>query len=55
MAKSKKIKSPCNNNCKMSKKSGLCKSCKMTLDEINNWKSFSTKKRKKLLVLIDAR
>ncbi|KAA3611170.1 MAG: DUF1289 domain-containing protein [Calditrichaeota bacterium] len=52
MGKSKKIKSPCNSNCKMSKKSGLCKGCKRTIDEIEHWGKFSNKERKKLLTEI---
>jgi len=55
MSKSKKVKSPCNGNCKMSKKTALCKGCKRTIDEISGWGKLSGKERKNLLLALKNR
>ena len=55
MGKPTKVKSPCKGHCKVSKKSGLCKGCKRTLDEIACWATLSNKKCKKLLLVLETR
>ena len=55
MSKDKKVKSLCNGKCKMSKKKGLCKGCKRSIDEIAGWGKLSGKERKKLLLLLKER
>lgn len=45
----KSAKSPCIDICKMDKKTGLCKGCLRTKQEIKGWKEFSKSERRTVL------
>tara|TARA_B100001029_G_scaffold137601_1_gene116692 strand:+ start:126 stop:296 length:171 start_codon:yes stop_codon:yes gene_type:complete len=40
------FQSPCNNNCKLNKKTDICEGCGRTIKEIMNWKFMSDEERK---------
>ena len=48
MSKSKS-KSPCIDICKIDKKSGLCKGCLRTRQEIKGWKALSKPERREII------
>ena len=50
-----KIKSPCIDKCKLNKDRSYCVSCLRLLNEISGWKSFSNKKKKKIINSLELR
>jgi uncharacterized protein len=44
-----KVKSPCIDICKVDLRSGWCRGCLRTRDEIKRWKDLKKKKRLKVL------
>lgn len=44
-----KSKSPCIDICKIDKKSGLCKGCLRTRQEIKGWKALSKSERREII------
>ncbi|TAK37447.1 MAG: DUF1289 domain-containing protein [Betaproteobacteria bacterium] len=49
------IASPCNKVCVMDAKSGLCRGCYRTLDEIARWADMSEPERARVIVELPAR
>jgi hypothetical protein len=50
-----KVKSPCIDICKVDLRSGWCRGCLRTRDEIKRWKGISKKKRLKVLRALPVR
>lgn len=50
-----KVKSPCIDICKVDLRSGWCRGCLRTRDEIKRWKDLSKKKRLKVLRALPVR
>ena len=50
-----KIKSPCRNKCQLNKDGSYCVSCLRLLSEISGWKSFSNKRKKKIINSLELR
>ena len=51
----KSAKSPCADICKMDKKTGFCKGCLRTKQEIKGWKELSKSERRAVLEEITLR
>jgi uncharacterized protein len=49
------MKSPCKDVCVMDDRSGLCRGCARTLDEIARWASMSDAEREKILAALPSR
>jgi hypothetical protein len=43
------MKSPCINVCDIDKKTGTCKGCGRTIEEITNWSSLTEKERERVM------
>jgi len=43
------MESPCIQKCTLDPKSEYCISCKRTIDQIMNWKRYSTEQRKQIM------
>ena len=50
-----KIKSPCRNKCQLNKDGSYCVSCLRSISEISGWKSFSNKRKKKIINSLELR
>ncbi|MFA4793859.1 DUF1289 domain-containing protein [Leptospira kirschneri] len=49
------VRSPCNKICSMDFKSGFCKGCFRTLEEICNWSNYSETERENLFLKLKIR
>ena len=49
------LASPCNKVCTIDPRSGLCRGCGRTLDEIGRWMSFSESERDRIMTELPQR
>lgn len=49
------VVSPCVNVCTIEQKTGLCRGCLRTLDEIGGWLEMTAEEKRALLLVLDQR
>lgn len=55
MRRANEVASPCVNVCEIDPRSGWCRGCYRTIDEIAHWSQYSVREKRQVLRIIERR